>query len=234
MDVILKSANVHLYSLVPFKSSDKGDKQYVPFRQMMAFRKVKINAATHEKWCRLELRWIIQVWQVKWNIWYVLPEQYFSRSPYDFSICKVTIPMTIGDKKGKRQIMEKLTKTFRYRNKSKFYSKRLSLKLCKNNQYQVANKVIFAWVHSSIKELEYLTDTRVIFDRACPFLIGFILFAWIKRRIALLGTGLHGGDPWLIYRKNQSNHCIWSKYKTMTFFTQITLRCLKYFCIGCS
>ena len=80
----------------------------------------------------------------------------------------------------------------------------------KQNQYQVANNVIFAWVHSSIKEieLEYLTDTHVIFDRSCLFLIGFILFAWIKRGIALLGTGLHGGDPWLIYRKNQSNHCI--------------------------
>ena len=49
MDIILKSANVHLYSLVPFKSSDKGDKQYVPFRQMVAFKKVKINAATPVK-----------------------------------------------------------------------------------------------------------------------------------------------------------------------------------------
>ena len=49
MDIILKSANVHLYSLVPSKSSDKGDKQYVPFRQMVAFKKGKINAETHER-----------------------------------------------------------------------------------------------------------------------------------------------------------------------------------------
>ena len=48
MEIKLKSANVHLYPLVSSKSSDKGDKQYVPFRQMMAFKRGKINATTHE------------------------------------------------------------------------------------------------------------------------------------------------------------------------------------------
>ena len=48
MDIKLKSANVHVYPLVPSKSPDKGDKQYVPFRQMMAFKRGKINATTHE------------------------------------------------------------------------------------------------------------------------------------------------------------------------------------------
>ena len=48
MDIKLKSANVHLYPLVPSKSSDKGDKHYVPFRHMMAFKRGKINATTHE------------------------------------------------------------------------------------------------------------------------------------------------------------------------------------------
>ena len=47
IDIKLKSANVHLYPLVPSKSSDKGDKQYVPFHKMLAFRKGKINATTH-------------------------------------------------------------------------------------------------------------------------------------------------------------------------------------------
>ena len=48
MDIKLKSANIHLYPLVPSERSDKGDKQYVPFRQMMAFKRGKINATTHE------------------------------------------------------------------------------------------------------------------------------------------------------------------------------------------
>ena len=48
MDIKLKSANVHLYPLVPFESLDKGGKQYVPFRQMVAFRRGKINATIHD------------------------------------------------------------------------------------------------------------------------------------------------------------------------------------------
>ena len=48
MDITLKSANVHLYPLIPFDSLDKGDKPFVPFRQMVAFRRGKINATTHE------------------------------------------------------------------------------------------------------------------------------------------------------------------------------------------
>ena len=48
MDIKLKSANVHLYPLVSSKSAVKGDKLYIPFRQMMAFKRGKINATTHE------------------------------------------------------------------------------------------------------------------------------------------------------------------------------------------
>ena len=48
MDIKLKSANVHLYPLVPVDSLDKGGKQYVPFRQMVAFRIGRNNATIHD------------------------------------------------------------------------------------------------------------------------------------------------------------------------------------------
>ena len=101
----------------------------------------------------------------------------------------------------------------------------------KKIQYEVVLEVIFAQLHSCIKELQFFTASHVIFDRACPFLIGFIIFAWIKRRLAVLGTGLHGGDPWQVCRKNQSNHCIWSKYKTLNVLHKSLLDVWKYFCI---
>ena len=48
MDIKLKSANVHLYPFVPFDSLDNVGKQYVPFRQMVAFRRGKINSTIHD------------------------------------------------------------------------------------------------------------------------------------------------------------------------------------------
>ena len=47
MDTILKSANVHLNPLRPFKRSDRVGKQFVTFHKMVAFRRGKINATTH-------------------------------------------------------------------------------------------------------------------------------------------------------------------------------------------
>ena len=47
MDTILKSANIHLYPLIPFKRSDRVGKQFVTFHKMVAFRRGKINATTH-------------------------------------------------------------------------------------------------------------------------------------------------------------------------------------------
>ena len=108
--------------------------------------------------------------------------------------------MKIGDEKGKWQIREKLMKISKYTNKSEFITK-VSVKLCKKIQYQAALEVDFAFILALLKfnELEYFTAITAKFDRACPFLIGLIIFAWIKRRLAILGTGLHSFNPCHLY-----------------------------------
>ena len=47
MDTISKSANVHLYPLIPFKRSNRVGKPFVTFHKKVAFRRGKINATTH-------------------------------------------------------------------------------------------------------------------------------------------------------------------------------------------
>ena len=47
MDTPLKSANAHLYPLIPFKRSNRVGKPFVTFHKMLAFRRGKINATTH-------------------------------------------------------------------------------------------------------------------------------------------------------------------------------------------
>ena len=48
MDTLSKSANVHLHPMIPFKRSDRVGKPFVTFHKMVAFRRGKINATTHE------------------------------------------------------------------------------------------------------------------------------------------------------------------------------------------
>ena len=101
MNIKLKSANVHLYPLVPFESLEKGDKQYVPFCQMVTFRRGKINATLHEIMIKARIEVDISRMTSELKCLKGFTKTLFLISSSDFSICKVTIPVTIWKKEKK-------------------------------------------------------------------------------------------------------------------------------------